>query len=80
MYCTMPLSISISTNNNKGVYPTPYRFSLATFPDFLKCYLFLCNIADLAAANATEVFNSWGTTDGQEAFRVMVKAASLNPW
>ena len=78
--CTRPLSTSISANTNKGVYPTPYRFSLATFPDFLRCYLFLCHIADLAAADATEVFNSWGSPNGQDAFRVMARAASSNPW
>jgi len=63
-----------------GVYPTPQRFSLATFPDFLKCYLFLCHIADLAATDAEAAFSSWSTPVGQENFRHRARAASLNPW
>ncbi len=76
--CTIPLFTFISANNDKGVYPTPYKFSLATFPEFLKCYLFLCNLADHAAADATEVFNKWGTC--REDLKRIAKAASINPW
>jgi hypothetical protein len=78
--CPMPLFIFISANNKKGVYPTPYTFSLATFPEFLKCYIFLCNIADQAAADATEVFNKWETRRGKKDLREIARIASLNPW
>jgi len=77
---TIPLFTFISANNNKGVYPTPYKFSLATFSEFLKCYLFLCNLADQAAADATKVFEKWNTRRGREDLKKKAKTASINPW
>ena len=78
--CTLPLSTFISANNNKGVYPTSLKFSLATFPEFIRGYLFICKIADQATADITEVTNNWNTPGGQEHFKSMAREASLKPW
>jgi hypothetical protein len=78
--CTMPLFTFISANNDKVVYPTTHTFSLATFPEFLRCYIFLCNIADHAAANITEVFDEWATRGGKENLKEIARTAIMNPW
>ena len=68
-------------NNNKGVYPTPYKFSLATFPDFLKCYIFLCKVADYAAAEVIEVLTKWRTKKGRAQLEETArKASEEQPW
>ena len=67
-------------NSNKAVYPTPYKFPLATFSEFLKCYIFLCNIADLTTAEATEMFTKWNTITGREELKETSREASKTPW
>ena len=67
-------------SNNKGVYPTPYEFSLVTFSDFLRCYIFICKVADHAASEAQEVFVKWKTTKGREKLERMARMASEHPW
>ena len=41
------------------VYPTEYVFTLATFPDFLRCYVFLCKVAEDIADEVQELFTQW---------------------
>ena len=67
-------------DNNKGVYPTPYEFSLGKFSDFLKCYIFLCKVADHAASEAREVFIKWKTIRGREKLEEIARMASECPW
>lgn len=67
-------------NNNKWVYPTPYQFSLASFPGFLKCYIFLCKLADHIAKEATNVFNAWKTAEGRAELEKVAQKASKQPW
>lgn len=62
------------------MYPTPYKFSLSTFPDFLKCYLFLCRVADHAGSETNKVFVKWETTKGKERLQETARTASNKPW
>ena len=67
-------------NNYKGVYPTPYEFSLATFHGFLKCYIFLCKVADHVADGATKVFEEWKSPRGRKKFEKIAKKSTKHPW
>lgn len=63
------------------MYPTPYKFSLATFPDFLKCYIFLCKVADYAVAEVIEVLTKWRTKKGRAQLEETArKASEEQPW
>jgi len=67
-------------NNHKGVYPTPYEFSLATFHGFLKCYIFLCKVADHVADEATKVFEEWKSPGGRKKLEKIAKKSTKRPW
>ena len=71
---------NISNIKNKVVSPTKYCFSLATFPSFLKCYMFLCKIADYMAQQFDKVVKKWETKDKRKELEQRAKDANNNPW
>jgi len=83
LWCVLFLFLHFyQLNNNKGVYPTPYTFSLETFCGFLQCYIFLCKVADYAAEEIQKVFDKWETPRGRKKYeKIATKASnSKKPW
>jgi hypothetical protein len=78
--CNMALSSSISSNNNKMIYPTQFHLSLANFPEFLTCYIFLCKLANHIAQGVNEVFQDWDNADQKPRIQQRAHRASDNPW
>jgi hypothetical protein len=65
----LSLFLPSQLNNDKAVYPTPQEFSLVTFPNFLKCYVFLCKLAEDVADDLQELLGKW--EDSSEAWGVV---------
>ena len=81
MVCSYVLFIyNIYNIQNKVVSPTKYCFSLATFPTFLECYMFLCKIADYMAQKFDEVVKKWDTKDRKKELKQRAIDANNNPW
>jgi len=54
-------------------------FDLGTFPAFIKCYLFLCRVADHLAEEVDKVFQGWKSEDTKREHQDALRAKSNGP-
>ncbi len=68
-------------NGEKVVWPILPIFRLNGFPAFIRCYLFLCKVADYLCDSVDKVFKEWETEEGRTKFQERNRNASgSRPW
>jgi hypothetical protein len=73
-------SVLNDLNDEKVVYPVKPYFTLDNFAAFVRCYIFLCKVADYVANEIDNVFKEWETEDGRSKFKERSQAAKARPW
>ena len=68
-------------NGEKVVWPILLTFRLNGLPAFIRCYVFLCKVADYVRDSVDKVFKEWETEDGRTKFQERSRNASgSRPW
>ncbi|KAI0295350.1 hypothetical protein B0F90DRAFT_1927532 [Multifurca ochricompacta] len=76
------LTIYISTwgNDKVDVAPGMPNFKLDNVSGFIKCYMFLCRVADHSANEVENMIRKWGTKGGKEDIKQRNRDATRSPW
>ena len=59
------------------INPIEPAFPLQRFPDFIRCYIFLCRVADDIANQVGDEFKRWGTETGKVELKEKNRNVSL---
>ncbi|KAF8641753.1 hypothetical protein AX16_009830 [Volvariella volvacea WC 439] len=78
VYCSEWLRAGIDAE--VSVFPTTVSFATNAFQGFLKCYLFLCKLADLAIEGARREFERWDNVPERGRIQHQNSVAARNPW
>jgi hypothetical protein len=65
----------------KVVFPVKPQFVLNTFSSFLRCYMFLCKVAEYVGNEVERVFKEWETEEGRLKFQERSRdTRARSPW